>query len=109
MKSPAHALQSQTAPDQSNVAPPVALLLGKPIESAINALVYTHPRTGLLAHVNSITDDLECTSRFYAELLDLERRDGPPPLTPLTAQSIPATRPGRFAMSHSIVQVGITS
>lgn len=39
-----------------------------------------------LDHVNIITDDLDGTSRFYAELLDLERRDGPPPLTPLTAQ-----------------------
>lgn len=39
-----------------------------------------------LDHVNIITADLDGTSRFYAELLDLERRDGPPPLTPQTAQ-----------------------
>lgn len=39
-----------------------------------------------LDHVNIITADLDGTARFYAELLDLERRDGPPPLTPLTAQ-----------------------
>jgi len=39
-----------------------------------------------LDHVNIITDDLDGTARFYAELLGLERRDGPPPLTPLTAQ-----------------------
>ena len=39
-----------------------------------------------LDHVNIITGDLDGTSRFYAELLDLERRDGPPPLTPETAQ-----------------------
>ena len=44
----ARAQQSQTAPDRSNVAPPAALLLGKPIESTIITPVYAHPRTGLL-------------------------------------------------------------
>jgi len=39
-----------------------------------------------LDHVNIITDDLDGTARFYAALLGLERRDGPPPLTPATAQ-----------------------
>ena len=39
-----------------------------------------------LDHVNIITDDLDGSARFYAELLGLERRDAPPPLTPLTAQ-----------------------
>ena len=39
-----------------------------------------------LDHVNIITDDLDGTARFYADLLGLERRDGPPPLTPQTAQ-----------------------
>lgn len=39
-----------------------------------------------LDHVNIITGDLDGTARFYAELLDLERRDAPPPLTPETAQ-----------------------
>ena len=39
-----------------------------------------------LDHVNIITDDLDKTSRFYVDLLDLDRRDGPPPLTPQTAQ-----------------------
>ncbi len=34
-----------------------------------------------LDHVNIITADLEGTVRFYAELFDLEPRDGPPPLT----------------------------
>ena len=34
-----------------------------------------------LDHVNIITADLEGTVRFYADLLDLEPRDGPPPLT----------------------------
>lgn len=34
-----------------------------------------------LDHVNIITADLEGTVRFYAELLELEPRDGPPPLT----------------------------
>jgi catechol 2,3-dioxygenase-like lactoylglutathione lyase family enzyme len=35
-----------------------------------------------LDHVNIITDRLAETARFYAELLDLEERDGPPPSTP---------------------------
>ncbi len=35
-----------------------------------------------LDHVNIITDRLAETARFYAELLDLEERDGPPPLSP---------------------------
>ncbi|WP_120077295.1 VOC family protein [Aurantiacibacter odishensis] len=39
-----------------------------------------------LDHVNIITDDLDGTANFYAELLGLERRDAPPPLTPQTAQ-----------------------
>ena len=38
-----------------------------------------------LDHVNIITDRLDETARFYAELLDLERRDAPPPLTPQNA------------------------
>ena len=45
---PLRARQIQTAPDQSNDAPRPTLLFGKPIESGINALVYTHPRTGLI-------------------------------------------------------------
>lgn len=39
-----------------------------------------------LDHVNIITDKLDETADWYAKLLDLERRDGPPPLTPETAQ-----------------------
>jgi catechol 2,3-dioxygenase-like lactoylglutathione lyase family enzyme len=39
-----------------------------------------------LDHVNIIAEDLDATARFYAELLDLERRDGPPPMTPQTGQ-----------------------
>jgi catechol 2,3-dioxygenase-like lactoylglutathione lyase family enzyme len=39
-----------------------------------------------LDHVNIITADLDDTARFYAELLSLERRDAPPPLTPQNAQ-----------------------
>lgn len=35
-----------------------------------------------LDHVNIITDRLVETARFYAELLDLEERDGPPPMRP---------------------------
>ena len=38
-----------------------------------------------LDHVNIITDDLDGTAKFYEELLGLERRDAPPPLTPETA------------------------
>ena len=33
-----------------------------------------------LDHVNIITDKLDETARFYAELLDLEERNGPPPM-----------------------------
>jgi catechol 2,3-dioxygenase-like lactoylglutathione lyase family enzyme len=43
-------------------------------------------RVESLDHVNIITPDLEGTARFYAELLDLEPRDGPPPLTHDTAR-----------------------
>jgi catechol 2,3-dioxygenase-like lactoylglutathione lyase family enzyme len=39
-----------------------------------------------LDHVNIITADLDGTAKFYADLLDLERRNGPPPLTPDNAQ-----------------------
>jgi catechol 2,3-dioxygenase-like lactoylglutathione lyase family enzyme len=39
-----------------------------------------------LDHVNIITADLDGSCAFYAELLDLERRDAPPPLTPQNAQ-----------------------
>lgn len=31
-----------------------------------------------LDHVNIIAHDLDATARFYADLLDLEERDGPP-------------------------------
>jgi catechol 2,3-dioxygenase-like lactoylglutathione lyase family enzyme len=37
-------------------------------------------------HVNIITEDLEATASFFAEVLGLDRRNGPPPLTPATAQ-----------------------
>jgi catechol 2,3-dioxygenase-like lactoylglutathione lyase family enzyme len=39
-----------------------------------------------LDHVNIITGDLDGTCIFYADLLDLERRNAPLPLTPTTAQ-----------------------
>ena len=35
-----------------------------------------------LDHVNIITDCLAETARFYADLLDLEERDGPPSMKP---------------------------
>ncbi len=38
-------------------------------------------RVDALDHVNIITSDVEGSARFYAELLALESRDGPPPLT----------------------------
>jgi catechol 2,3-dioxygenase-like lactoylglutathione lyase family enzyme len=38
-------------------------------------------RVEALDHVNIISADLERSVRFYAELLELEPRDGPPPLT----------------------------
>ena len=37
-------------------------------------------------HVNIITSDLEATAGFFADVLGLERRDGPPPLTFRNAQ-----------------------
>ena len=43
-------------------------------------------KVNALDHVNIITSDLDATAQFYAELLDLDRRDGPPPLTPDNAQ-----------------------
>lgn len=43
-------------------------------------------RVNALDHVNIITADLDATTRFYEELLGLERRDGPPPLTPQNCQ-----------------------
>ncbi len=39
-----------------------------------------------LDHVNIITADLDGTARFYQEVFELDRRDGPAPLTPQTAQ-----------------------
>ncbi len=39
-----------------------------------------------LDHVNIITDQLDATAKFYASLLDLERRDGPSPLPPQQVQ-----------------------
>jgi catechol 2,3-dioxygenase-like lactoylglutathione lyase family enzyme len=43
-------------------------------------------KVAALDHVNIITADLDGTARFYAELLGLERRDGPPPFTPQQIQ-----------------------
>ena len=36
-------------------------------------------RVNTLDHVNIVTEDLAGTARFYADLLGLEARDGPPP------------------------------
>ena len=43
-------------------------------------------KVNALDHVNIITPDLVGTARFYAEVFGLERRNGPPPLTPNNAQ-----------------------
>ncbi len=43
-------------------------------------------RVNALDHVNVITEDLEGSARWYAELFGLQRRDAPPPLTPRNAQ-----------------------
>jgi catechol 2,3-dioxygenase-like lactoylglutathione lyase family enzyme len=43
-------------------------------------------RINALDHVNIITADLDASSRFYAEVFGLERRNGPLPLTPENAQ-----------------------
>jgi catechol 2,3-dioxygenase-like lactoylglutathione lyase family enzyme len=39
-----------------------------------------------LDHVNIITADIDGTCAFYSQLLALEPRDAPPPLTPQNAQ-----------------------
>lgn len=43
-------------------------------------------RVNALDHVNIITDDMAGTTGFYADLLDLEVRDGPPPFKPEEVQ-----------------------
>jgi catechol 2,3-dioxygenase-like lactoylglutathione lyase family enzyme len=43
-------------------------------------------KVNALDHINIITADLHGTARFYAEMFDLEARNGPAPLTPETAQ-----------------------
>lgn len=39
-----------------------------------------------LDHINIVTAELDASATFYVRLLGLERRDGPPPLTPDQAQ-----------------------
>lgn len=43
-------------------------------------------RVNALDHVNLVVDDLDAAARFYAELLGLERRDGPAPRSPREMQ-----------------------
>jgi catechol 2,3-dioxygenase-like lactoylglutathione lyase family enzyme len=43
-------------------------------------------RVNALDHFNVIAADLDGTARFYAEVLGLERRNGPPPLPPEQVQ-----------------------
>jgi catechol 2,3-dioxygenase-like lactoylglutathione lyase family enzyme len=43
-------------------------------------------KVNALDHVNIITEDLDGSARFYAEMFDLDRRNAPPPLTPENAQ-----------------------
>jgi catechol 2,3-dioxygenase-like lactoylglutathione lyase family enzyme len=45
-------------------------------------------KVNALDHVNIITADLEGTSRFYADVFELDRRNAPAPLTPDNAQWI---------------------
>ena len=42
-------------------------------------------KVNTLDHVNIVTGDLDGTARFYGELLGLDRRPAPAPLTPQTA------------------------
>jgi catechol 2,3-dioxygenase-like lactoylglutathione lyase family enzyme len=50
---------------------------GRGVQAILSAMIVQR-----LDHVNIITDRLAETARFYAELLDLEERDGPPPSRP---------------------------
>ena len=43
-------------------------------------------KVNALDHVNIITDDLDRTAGFYADVFGLERRNAPPPLSPGHAQ-----------------------
>ena len=43
-------------------------------------------RVNALDHVNIFTEDMAGTTRFYAELLDLDVRNGPPPSKPEQVQ-----------------------
>lgn len=43
-------------------------------------------RVNALDHINVITADVDGTARFYADLLGLERRNGPAPLLPAQVQ-----------------------
>jgi catechol 2,3-dioxygenase-like lactoylglutathione lyase family enzyme len=43
-------------------------------------------KVNALDHVNIVVEDLDSAARFYSELLGLERRNGPPPLTAEQAQ-----------------------
>ena len=43
-------------------------------------------KVNALDHVNIITDDLDRTAGFYADVFGLERRNPPPPLSPGHAQ-----------------------
>ncbi len=43
-------------------------------------------KVNALDHVNIITDDLEGTAQFYADVFELDRRNAPAPLTPENAQ-----------------------
>ena len=43
-------------------------------------------KVNTLDHVNVIAEDLEASARFYAEVLGLERRNGPPPSPPEQVQ-----------------------
>ncbi|MBL0114765.1 MAG: VOC family protein [Sphingomonadales bacterium] len=43
-------------------------------------------KVNAIDHVNIIVEDLDATATFYAEVLGLDRRNGPPPLPPTQVQ-----------------------
>ena len=43
-------------------------------------------KVNAIDHVNIIVEDLDATATFYAEVLGLDRRDGPAPLPPTQVQ-----------------------
>ena len=55
-------------------------------------------KVNALDHFNVIADDLDGTATFYTTMFGLERRNGPPPLTPDNAQWM-------YADGHPIIHI----